>query len=759
MGSRSSAATNPYGSTVATPLSRKQIYFDGISYNSGIVNLVDYAGNSATSIYTGSTGSASSAGWAESYPHASIAARLGSGGKQVIVSVVFMPAATVTGAGDIKGEVELFVWDGKAQTMHKPNFTATKGQNFDLYFCAFGGSQSNHQLNSEISAAAGDLTGDGRDEIGFCVGNRFVILDSGLSTILYDDFASPSSSIDNSTISLHPSRVAAGDIKGDGRTEFIVTYGSTSSPTYTGSYKVFGGSSPTLIDSGSLGTGNACPLNLMYANVALGDIDGDGRKEVLFSGREDANTNGCGLAAAAWDNGASKLKFLSAKYEIPVVETDWAYNPVPPLVAFNPDGRDSVARDIVLAWDNVVEYGSSTSPKAFSQGYKGLVKIDRPVDTNLAAADVNYDCQDELVSLSSAGGVGFVVYSLGTGGAFRQTTIPVAPGDLKNFRSLCVADLTGKSLVLRYLSQTVKYSNPSIVAVLASPPYYADAAGNSAMGNTGTTFGSKTETTDAYSTSFTVSASYTFGAEVECPLEGDALKVRNTATLGASFSYAFESEKTMSCSHSYTTMTGNDAVIFSCVPFDVYTYEILSAPNSGATGKTMTVDFPRAPQLVMMDRDIFNAIPSNALQVGANVLCHTLGVPSSYRNHDQVVALCKSVGDMYDDGGVGVPVGASAYDTSTVCYTKSKGSRVGAGVSVTQSAEAVILGVVFGESLGFDTSFEYTVKTAESTEISGSAPGINITDSPFLFGIAGYKVADASVQPNPFLVVTYWVGK
>jgi hypothetical protein len=748
VGSRGLAASQPYGSLVSTPLPLKQLYFDGVSYSGADVNLVGYTGTSPQLLHQETSASAS--GWARSYPHASIAARLGSGNKESVVSVVFVPDASITASSThVSGKIELHVWDGSVDKISHPSFK--NGGAFDLYRCNWGGNLY-YELNAKISAAAGDLTEDGKDEIGFCVDNRFIILDGNLSTVLYDGWATPKDAADTDITQMHPSRVAAGDLRGDGGTEFVVTYGSsgTGSVAY---YRVFGGSSPKLITDGSLAQGVA-PYSLMYANVALGDIDGDGRKEVLFAGRKG---NDCVLVAAAWDASSSGLKFFPNGYAVGNSDGNlWGFHSVAPLVAFNPDEKTAVKRELVLVWNSVVAY--DTTAKTFSLGYKGLSYISLPVYTNVAAADLNYDHQDELISMSSSGGVGIETWSLGTGNSFTKTTLGVPITGTDYYPGLCAADLEGNSLALRFKSQTIKYSDPRIVAVLASPPYYADAASNPSMGNTGTTFGMSKDDSKTSSTSFTVSASMTFGAEAETPLEGDALKLRTTATLGASFSYAFESEKTMSCSHSYTIMTGKDAVIFSCVPFDVYTYEILSAPNSATTGKTMTVDFPRDPQLIMMSRETFNALPFNPLQVGSSVLVHTLGQPKSYRNHDAVVQLCASDGDMYDDAGMTSPSEASGFATSSVSSTNANSKRVGTGVSLSISREAVVLGVVFGQELGFDTSFDYTVKTSTSTEISGSVPG-NDTDLPFDFGIAGYKVTDASVQPNPFLVVTYWVGR
>jgi hypothetical protein len=731
-------------------MERKQLYFDGMIYaSSSEPRLVDYKGGAATVDYTGSN-----SGWTGT-PHVSIPARLGADGKESIVSVVFTPNATSYSTGDNQGSVSLEVWDGTSLTKRTPSFSSGT---FDLYLCGWGGNY-NYQLNNEVSAAAGDLTGDGKDEIGFCVGNRFVIVDgSDLSTVLYDGWATGSGSADTDTTTMHPSRVAAGDIKGDGTVNFITTYGSAKASA-VGSYKIYGGASPAVIATGSLG-GGSCPLTLMYANVALGDLDGNGQKELIFAGRQDLSANSCDVVAADWSSTSSNLSFWPNGYTIAVAGGDWAYNPVPPLVAFNPAATTSTTTsypELLLAWDNILGYDSSSAK--LTQGYKGLTTIPRPVYTNVAAADLNYDGQDELVSLSSVGGVGIEVYSL-SGNTFSRTGTIAAQvtSSGSKFMSLCTADLTGQSVVLQYLGTAVKYTNPQLVAVLASPPYYSDASSNASFGNCGTSFGNSSSSSTSYSNSFTLSASFSVGASVDAPLWGSAGSSEVKYTFGASFTYGFERTKEVTCSHVYTTMAGSDAVVFSCIPYDVYSYKVLSSPNSAAVGETITVDFPRTPQIIMMERSVFNALPSNNLSIGSSVLVHTLGSPSSYKNYADIAKLCNATsGGLIDATGQTSPVGGTSYETSTVSVAKSKGTKLGAGLSFTASVQNVTLGCLFGAEAGFSDDFEYSVTSTDSTEISGSVPGINASDKTFQFGIAGYNLTDTSLQSSPFMVVTYWV--
>ena len=139
---KGSADPQPYGTKIAAVLSRQQIYFDGLTYSGDEgPTLVDYRGGVASVDFTDSDD-----GWTLE-PHASIAARLGSDGKQSIVSVVFTPKNSSYTTGDNPGTVSIEVWKGATATKYTP-FAGTSGETFDLYLCGWGGNW-NKQLNNE----------------------------------------------------------------------------------------------------------------------------------------------------------------------------------------------------------------------------------------------------------------------------------------------------------------------------------------------------------------------------------------------------------------------------------------------------------------------------------------------------------------------------------------------------------------------------------------------------------------------------------
>jgi len=739
------ADAQPFGAAVATPVLRQQIYLGGPTYSGAESNLIDYAGNTATMVRQLADDSKTS--WT-AHAHASVGARLDTKGKQTVVSAVFMPtspAGTAISAGvKTTGTVKIVTWNGTEQTILTPFKSGTSEKAFDVYMPGWAGAPY-----SALSMAAGDVDDDGKDEIALCVGNYFVILDDNLSTLLHSSWATNDGAANTDLYTFHPSLVAAGDIMNDGTTAFVVTYGSNTTG-YTGLYKVFAGSTPAQIATGSI-SNSASKLN--YASVAFGDIDGDGSQDLLFAGLDDGGY--CRLLAGEWNGSQNNITWSSKRYDVPGMQAAyWMDRPVAPLVAFNPNGKGSIARDIVMVWNSIVTYDASAG---FTRGYGDLSTIEVPLYANAAAADVNLDNKEELITISGESDYAFI-YSLNISDKFgAPTTIPITRTMAS---TLAVADVLGKSLSLQYVSQAVRYANPQIVATLASPPYYAGATGNASFGNGGTTLSFTNDSSEDINNSITVKAGVTFGSDVEVPLLGsDAGAARDTLTIEAAFTVGFSITETRSVTHAWTTMAGEDSVLYSCIPYDVYSYKVLSAPNTDSIGDIITIEFPRSPQIITMDRDRFNRLPGNPISVGSSVFGHTLGQPTSYPSKIAMASACSaSDTSMYDKSdGVSATSGDN-YSSDTISYGSSKATSIGAGVSVTYEAEAVAAGVVFGVSVGLETDTSYTVSTGSSTQISGTVPSISDGDPGFKYGIGMYRFEDAAVQPNPFLVVTYWVG-
>jgi len=101
-----------------------------------------------------------------------------------------------------------------------------------------------------------------------------------------------------------------------------------------------------------------------------------------------------------------------------------------------------------------------------------------------------------------------------------------------------------------------------------------------------------------------------------------------TATLGAAIS--------RTDTITYATGPVEDTVIFTSVPVDRYTYRVVSHPDPVMVNAAVSVNIPRDPVTIMVERSFFNAsVAPGAIQIDERVFQHTAGDPHSYPNRGQ----------------------------------------------------------------------------------------------------------------------------
>lgn len=737
---------NPLGYKTATVMERNELFISGFNPPSGNSHgvLVDESkSNSFGSILA----SDSDDSWAK-FPHATAAGDIDGDGVQEAVSVAFKMSSDDLqdlAKTDNKASAELVIVSG-------PGYARTTAALSGTFHLVFGDNNERHSL---MSIALGDIDGDGRDEIGICVGNTFEILDdktASYGVLFSKDYRNGT----YTDFTYRTTTVAAGDINGDGRDEFIVADGIDKSSSVCSCY-VYGGSSPALLGSGSVTNGSN---SIRYASIATGDIDGDGATEVVFAGPIGSSDSTYNVLAAKWSG--STLGFLSAVYQEGFSQDT---NLRLPLVCFNPAMKGTSSKDYVYAEEHALLYDTSSGSPTFKAdaAFEGITGSRRQAYRNCATAgDFNEDGQEELALLCYDDRDLFII-GYGSSATFKQLSAAVDYGENDHYdTTICAVDVRGNSSVVEFQNRDLKFTNPEVIAVLASPPYYGKYVDSGSLSNYQTTFGkTRTSSTDD-SYSFTVNASFTVGSSVEAPLWGSALSVTSTATFGASFTYAAATTKERETEQSYSTIGGEDLVIFTCIPIDVYTYKVLKAADPSTVGSTVTINMPRTPQLIPMERTVFNALSNVPVNIGSSVLTHTMGNPASYPSYATIKAL-ESDADtrgLWDPNGMSIGV-SGAFVTDEVAQSTSKSSTYGAGFSYEASLEVVAGGALFGTSYGFEGDYNYTVSTSEGTIIEGIVPNLPTTATMsdiFKFGISAYK-AKATGQKTSFMVVTYWVDK
>ena len=167
------------------------------------------------------------------------------------------------------------------------------------------------------------------------------------------------------------------------------------------------------------------------------------------------------------------------------------------------------------------------------------------------------------------------------------------------------------------------FTEPLVVAALAAAPC-AEGIGQN-LGECFTTFGQgETNTVDA-SLTVTVKAGIHTGLEVQgSPLTagiGGSLRKSITATASASAGAAYTVEK----SRTFTTGSLEDGVVFTTIPYDRYTYSVLSHPDPDLVGTTVIVSLPREPIILKVDREFYNAnVIESSIQIDDRIFDHTV---------------------------------------------------------------------------------------------------------------------------------------
>lgn len=209
--------------------------------------------------------------------------------------------------------------------------------------------------------------------------------------------------------------------------------------------------------------------------------------------------------------------------------------------------------------------------------------------------------------------------------------------NIRNYASLSFSlpNTDNDTTILRYTGEHYyTYADPEVLAVLASPPYFADLANDdddSQMIESSTSYG----TTKGSGSGTSHSNSFSVGVYTSWEKTWSILGVE-LASAEAEFSinntFTWETQKTSSLEYevTYSTMAGLDTVVLYSMPIETYVYE---ATMPDGTTQTMTVNIPYEPSVQTISLEKYEGIReaySDILPDVSSALTHTVGDPGSY---------------------------------------------------------------------------------------------------------------------------------
>jgi hypothetical protein len=740
---------NPFGKEYTVHSPKREVYRVG-EQNGGEYLLEDSTSNFDSLVWGGYDSD-----WM-SLPKKAVAADLDGDGLDEIVVVVFFSDSI---------QIKVRVPDNN-NTGFRDEYThqiASGDTRLPVTF--FGGWTRDKYFQRDVSC--GDLDGDGRSEIAITINNHLLVIDdpsegfADLGTTIFPHLQTGLATY---------LRVESGDIDGDACDELVLTNGAYGNGT--GMFYWFddissGGNYNDLSTNGTVLNGGT--FNLVAAEVKIGDFDGDQINEIAFGGYEQGSD-----PSHMWLYVFNTLNTTTKTMEIAPISTYWfegysaaylADSAIPPMAVgdFNLDGKDDI-----YCVKSIFTINDSNSSLA---GLSGFPLDSQGVFDLAEAGDLDGDGRAELwiyksdpQDLHDNNKIDyFYTYELTAAGNVES---PILSGlSCSGYHpSFCLPNIDGDSLVLKFLNSKLVFSNPIILAVLACPPYYSGIDMNLNACETAISFSETSSTEESGNSGFSVGVAITAGFSLGPFDAGGAQTMTN------SFSWSYGSYEQETLTYGYSLEAGNDMVIMTCVPFDVYEYEIVSHFDHSEVGGKLHISVPRKFEKYFVSVETYNSAVNESQQISSQVLMHTIGDPFSYAdgNHRQTLldehggssVLVNEVtaGAWFPADPTTVPQGSSS---TSISFDYEEGTTSGFDYTFDFSEQfnfQVLVGADY--DFTFSQGYSYGNNVGKGIGFSGTVGGIvkqsDWTDHRYSWGMMGYPVSD-TIPGQDFFLLTYWV--
>jgi hypothetical protein len=466
-------------------------------------------------------------------------------------------------------------------------------------------------------------------------------------------------------------KLKAGELDGDGRDEIVLT--TTGPAVYRGWIYEYDVSTNQFSQSYSWNSDldPYFPVNFYLDrhrneghwvdsaenNIALGDVDGDQREEIIYSVRKNGGTDYESSILILDDkiNMYREIGFIDVKS----ITSKSLVGGVLNSGDIDGDGYDEIAVFCLYPGNTFgLIFDDIRSSFAINKTWEPeeLVNI---VGKEMTLGDVDADGMDEIILSTGDNVPDIIEYKYEGGWPPLPTPVYTVTGsgthildDAKHTYSLLYSNLDQKGFVTTgdfdadgvKLKYTGKHwstkAPPKIIMVIAAPPTYRGISHNYA--GSYTAFGAETSKGSVEGNSLSVSEGthWSIGAEID-------ISVFEVFSLEASFSFSKtitqEFSRTNTKTHTETVVTGytvgtsDDAVIYQLTTFDNYEYEIVSHPiNPDLIGEHMTIDVPQASVPWKVSRSYFNYKFSTAPNIGSETFSHKVGKPWTYPNISEI---------------------------------------------------------------------------------------------------------------------------
>ncbi len=553
-----------------------------------------------------------------------------------------------------------------------------------------------------LNLAVGDFDGDGIDEIAYYIGVSTPVVDVWKLQKTDGDSYMESKNWKRAwrynlpkTDGLIPNMVSlvSADIDKDGIDDLAISYG----------YYKYKGAAQASKAVVLMGADNSqmmtrtydIPLENVYrAGLTAGDIDNDGRNELIVGGSSDAQNrdkrylaiygwNGKGFNRLAAQNvdptdsssGLSDKYYMSLPYmaanltvgkfyglgDGPCIYMDsivlrYGTGGIETLDLADKGTNYFYGTDFEGVNDNLFYVEWSAQAADFTGSGQAAVGVnrtplwveekDRDNDHMFAYNAVSRETfEKQHLSILHFGGSGQSrtvtnVYNQWSGNSWKNDGGNYQSSDAVAF---CLPNTDDNDTIsLRYTGEHYyTYADPEVLAVLASPPYFADLANDdddSQMTESNTSY-SKSHGSGSgsnYSNSFSVGA-YTSWEHTFSIFGVELFSAEAEASINNTFTWETQKSSSIEYEVSYGTMAGMDSVVLYALPVETYIYEA-SMPDG--TTQMMTVNLPYKPSVQIISAKDYAEIQqvySDILPDVSRALTHTIGDPGSYAPNESAL--------------------------------------------------------------------------------------------------------------------------
>jgi len=334
--------------------------------------------------------------------------------------------------------------------------------------------------------------------------------------------------------------------------------------------------------------------------------------------------------------------------------------------------------------------------------------------------------------------------------------------------SICLANTDADSSYMSYGGKHYyTYTDPEVLAVLASPPCFSDLVNRDDLSanyaESTTSYSSSTGSGSGQQLSATIKVGAYVSYEHDFQVFGVTVaSVEAEAAVTAGFTFETEKMSTLEQTVTYNATSGEDMIAFYSIPMEIYEYKSYVPDGAGGYKEVLTtVNIPHeaAVRLLSLNEYEFIAKDYSVLpKIADNVLTHDIGNPATYpTSTDGYNVIAKYIGTPSAVGFSSTPGGSGI--SQEIAMSKEKSTSFSASVGIEAKAGAGAGGFKVGIIAGAEVGAGFVKISTDGNSFSGEMQNMPIEAQPYSYGmnwrIFCYKYSDGGTE---FPVVSYLVS-